>query len=582
MVITELHIENIKGLQNFELKQSIQPNRPNILVAPNGFGKTSLAIAFKSLKNSKLDLDESSYYNGDNSNKPILRLKLSTGENLEADDSHNSISSKFDIYVINCQLKPKATAQRYGGRTIARASNDISPTVMIQTIPPKINFDYSLPRNKRDFGINGKLLTDISNIYSQYNLIIRISENINFEEFSLVRFKTPFNAIIAKINSIDNRKTAHSIKDEIIRENIIDINNQELTNLCDIIRQNSAFDNIVDVFLVAWQIIHVRNSMGVNYRKALAYANFLKKQVEIDSTLEKINPVSDRFEIKSTIKDRSLIIEWPKADMISNGQRDILTFISRLMECHYKESKACILVIDEFFDYLDDANLVAFQYYISTLIDSYRKNRRIIFPILLTHIDPNYLKHFCFNDKRLNICYLKNYKGKISDKMAQFIGARENLLIKNAVDTYYLHYHPNIDTIDITEEFKQLSLNLDWGTPRMFKKKVDRELRKYLLEPGKTYDPLAVCVSIRIKIEENAYNYIDADAHKQEFLITHGTTEKLNYAHDQGIVVPETYYLLGIIYNHPLHIAGDNDMSKQLSMKLENETIKSMIRHLWE
>ena len=77
--------------------------------------------------------------------------------------------------MINCQLKPKATAQRYGGRTIARASNDISPTVMIQTIPPKINFDYSLPRNKRDFGINGKLLTDISNIYSQYNLIIPIS-----------------------------------------------------------------------------------------------------------------------------------------------------------------------------------------------------------------------------------------------------------------------------------------------------------------------------------------------------------------------------------------------------------------------
>lgn len=94
----------------------------------------------------------------------------------------------------------------------------------------------------------------------------------------MVRFKTPFNAIIAKINSIDNRKTAHSIKDEIIRENIIDINNQELTNLCDIIRQNSAFDNIVDVFLVAWQIIHVRNSMGVNYRKALAYANFLKNK----------------------------------------------------------------------------------------------------------------------------------------------------------------------------------------------------------------------------------------------------------------------------------------------------------------
>ena len=39
MVITEIFIENIKGLQHFELKQPIFPNRPNILVAPNGLGK---------------------------------------------------------------------------------------------------------------------------------------------------------------------------------------------------------------------------------------------------------------------------------------------------------------------------------------------------------------------------------------------------------------------------------------------------------------------------------------------------------------------------------------------------------------
>lgn len=54
MVINEIHIENIKGLQCFDLKQPIQPNRPNILVAPNGFGKTSLAIAFNSLKSNHL------------------------------------------------------------------------------------------------------------------------------------------------------------------------------------------------------------------------------------------------------------------------------------------------------------------------------------------------------------------------------------------------------------------------------------------------------------------------------------------------------------------------------------------------
>lgn len=582
MVITEIHIENIKGIRSFDLNQFIQPNRPNILVAPNGFGKTSLAVAFSSLKGSKLNLETVNYYNGEESNLPVVKLKLSTGEILEADNKHNTITSKFDVFVVNCQLKPRATVQRYGNRTIPRASIDIKPTIMIQTIPKKVGFDYSLPDNKRDFGKNGKILIDISNIYNQYSLIKKISDSINWDEFNLVRFKTPFNTILEEINSIDGKKTAQFIKDEIIKKNILKFGNQEFEKLCGMIKQNLSIDNELDIFLAAWQIIHVKNNMGVNYRKALSYSKFLRNKAEIDLTLEKLNPVSDRYKIKSKIKDGSLIIEWPKAHMISSGQRDILTFISQLMECRYKESKACILVIDEFFDYLDDANLVAFQYYISTLIEDYKNNKRIIFPILLTHIDPNYLKHFCFDNKRLNVCYLKESKGRISDKMSLLIGERENPSIKKEVDTYFLHYCPDLDKIDITDKFIKLSLNKDWGKPEIFKKKIDRELRKYLLEPDKIYDPLAVCISIRVKIEENVYNCIKIDSHKQEFLTIHKTTEKLNYAHKQGIVIPETYYLLGIIYNHPLHIAGDNDVSKSLSMKLENITIKGMIRHLWD
>ncbi len=257
MVINKIHIENIKGLRCFDLNQPIQPNRPNILVAPNGFGKTSLAVAFNSLKSNHLELDGANCYNGDDTNLPVLRLKLSTGESLEADRDHNTISDHFDVFVINCQLKPKATAQRYGGRLIPRASMDIKPTIMIKTIPQKINFDYSLSRNKRDFGINGKLLTDISDIYNNHDLMIQISEKVNFGEFGLVRFRTPFDAIIARINSIDSKKTTRSIKDKINSENIININNQEFINLCDKIKQKRTFDNSVDVFLAAWQLIHV-------------------------------------------------------------------------------------------------------------------------------------------------------------------------------------------------------------------------------------------------------------------------------------------------------------------------------------
>lgn len=73
----------------------------------------------------------------------------------------------------------------------------------------------------------------------------------------------------------------------------------------------------------------------------------------MDYTLSELNPFSNRFtlitkEVKVNENNKSLIIEWPNANSISSGQRDILTFISQLMECQFEESKACLLIIDEF------------------------------------------------------------------------------------------------------------------------------------------------------------------------------------------------------------------------------------------
>ena len=72
-----------------------------------------------------------------------------------------------------------------------------------------------------------------------------------------------------------------------------------------------------------------------------------------------------------------------------------------------------------------------------------------------------------------------------------------------------------------------------------------------------------------------------AEEYQQEFLATHGTKEKLNYAQSKGASFPETYYLLGIIYNHPLHTAGIDDLAKPLSLKLDNGIIKNMIMQIF-
>lgn len=67
---------------------------------------------------------------------------------------------------------------------------------------------------------------------------------------------------------------------------------------------------------------------------------------------------------------------------------------------------------------------------------------------------------------------------------------------------------------------------------------------------------------------------------KNKFLDEHGTKEKLNYAYSLGIDIPETYYLLGLVYNTSLHLKQGQDITKSLAMKLDNLTIKNMINEV--
>lgn len=578
MVITKIEINNIKGIEHLIVNRDIQPNRPNILVAPNGFGKSSFAIAFKSLVSNRIVLkpeEEPIPRNGD----PSVSLSLSTGQTVSADMNGNTIRDIFSIHVVTNPLLPTAIAQRFGKIVTAKAYMNIEPTVVIKTIPMAIHFEYNLAYLKKMFGASNKILMDISTLYSNYAFLNKIEKKVDTHVFELKSYKNTVESTLAVINSF-HTDTSATIKQKIIANSMFASFCQEFHAISAFIKEELVL-NDVDAYLCTWQFISVKLAMRGNYKRALQYADYLNKKKNLDNTLKEINPFSDRFRIISKEKKRSLIIEWPKAHLISSGQRDILVFIAKLMECEYQSEGNCILVIDEFFDYLDDANVVAFQYYISTLIDAFKKSKRIIFPILLTHLDPNYLKHFCFNDSRLNIVYLKQINAQVSDKMAKLVAYREHESIKDILDIYYFHYSIEDDIVDISTELAQLGLNKDWGRPKAFVKKINRELRTYLLQPGDKYDPLAVCFAVRRKIEELVY-YKLQEEHRASFLIAHGTNEKLHEAQKHGVSIPETYYLLGIVYNHPLHIAGDEDISKPLSLKLDNPSIKNMIRNLWK
>lgn len=584
MNIKTIEITYVKGIEHLLFNLDLVPNRPNILVAPNGFGKSSFAIAFDSLKSNKIELDDKHYFKKNVSNRPVLSLSLTTGETLIANDAQNSISDKFDVFVINNQTEPKSVLQSFGGKTFAKTSLDIISTTLIQTIPAKIDFNYNSASIKGAFGANGnKLLSNISNLYKCGTFIYRTETEIDFSRFALKKFHTTYDDIYAQINA--QAGTGNNIKSWIETNLLSTLQSlDELKKLADLII-SFGFEEVkdeVDAYLTAWQIIFVKNEMGVNYKKACKYLFYLDEKDDCTKTIAAFNPVKDRFDIKPKVEGDSLVVNWPKAHEISNGQRDILTFIALLLKSRRNfKKKDCILIIDEIFDYMDDANLITFQYYISSFIDEMKKQKRRIFPVLLTHLDPLFFNHFCFNDTKIKVNYLKQINVKANQNILKLIYKREDATIQNAVDTYFFHYHPMINKIDLTNEFRALKLNVDWAKPEKFFQKIFREVRRYLYE-NSTLDPLAICFGVRVQIEKLVYDKIPDAENKRIFIEeVNGTKKKLNFAQSIGVYIPETYFLLGIIYNTSLHLSEGQDVSMPLGLKLENETIKQMISKIF-
>jgi hypothetical protein len=284
----------------------------------------------------------------------------------------------------------------------------------------------------------------------------------------------------------------------------------------------------------------------------------------------------------------SLILDFPKPHLISNGQRDVLSFMANLEKAKHKLKKQnCILVIDEVFDYLDDANLVAVQYYTTQFIEEFKTQNRKLYPLILTHLDPVYFKGYVFGRKhKLKTYYLLKSDASVNQHLIKILKERNNRtsIVKIDIEKYLLHYHT--DQIGRRDDFRNLGLKETWGEGDNFNNYINEEVAKYISDEDK-FDPFAVCCGVRKRIEKNIYDKIDNTEHKRIFLEekSSGTNDKLEYAESIGIPVNETYYFLGIIYNESLHWKNDRDTNSNISPamgKLRNMTIKKLIKSVFE
>lgn len=333
------------------------------------------------------------------------------------------------------------------------------------------------------------------------------------------------------------------------------------------------FDNIAENYLSAIQIANDYNSNTQIFKSAVKRKEYELEKENYKKLFENFNASWKSFEPKET--NGSLIIEIPQTYHISNGQRDVMCFIALLKQAEIKLTNPnSILIIDEIFDYLDDANLITVQYYITQLIKKYRDNDRKFFPIILTHLDPYYFKSFAFSKQK--VFFLEKKEAKINQHFKKILINRNNPLIKSNLSKYHLHYEPI--SINIRPDFETLNLKPTWGDSSAFDAYVFKEFEKYISKKN-IYDPFAVCCAVRKKIETVIYGKLENEDFKKEFLDTHKTPNKLNYADSKGIVIPETFYLLGIIYNDGMHW---KDNESAIAGKLENLTIRKMINEISE
>ncbi len=115
--IKSISITNVRGISynKFEFKEpSMIRNKIHIIVAPNGFGKSSIAQAFDGLKPKSMSLNDESIYKSKKENLPKIEIECvidGVTKKLIADKNKNEISKQFSVFVINSKVKPKALAK---------------------------------------------------------------------------------------------------------------------------------------------------------------------------------------------------------------------------------------------------------------------------------------------------------------------------------------------------------------------------------------------------------------------------------------------------------------------------------------
>ena len=585
--ISNITIKNIKGFMNEDnsLDVHILPNKVNLLVAPNGFGKSSIAKSFECINNNRLDVPNDLYHDENSATKPEVSITYDNNV-LIANNDRNTISPIFNITVINSGLKATAKTRNFHNRVIQQGVLEVESIILRTSIPRSAHIEYAFKQIQSAFGKNKKVLSNMSESMRQNGTAKRISEMYQLLD---TLHKGQPRKIIKKIVDIVNTKkgSANDIVSNLDDNTFDELENiEEYKQLQSLVTDWCTSNSKFSKFEVLFQLIWLYNNKRQNLLDVKRFEEYTELKQRYNAIIRSIN--STGRDISAREQNGKLIVSFPKADTISNGQRDIITFITNLVkfQLNYDEKKKNLLIIDEVFDYLDDANVVAAQYFLSNFL---AKNKENFYLVILSHITEEHFRGWVLK-KKLNTQYIKPTRAEASKSTKTFIAFRDTLkkidkANYSTISNFFFHYNPKTKDVDLSCAFQTRDgLKKNWFIKTNLHNDILPELNKYLIGQ-EVYDPYAVCFALRYACEKNIYMQLQTDEQKKTFIEEKKTTkEKLEWAEELGIDVPIIYYMLGIIFNEAEHITSyeiEKNKERSCVYRLDNGAIRQMVRSLF-
>jgi len=581
-MINSIEINKIKGIDYLKLQLNLIPNKPSIFVAPNGFGKSSITAAFDSISSNKLIITRDNLHNSKENSDSYIKIcdvREKNENELIADLKTNSISSKYKVKVINNKVTSDAKMLNINGFNIPKSDLIVKDITLTNFIPEKKYFNYFVTKYRSEYKINKYIFSNLDELFNSQNFIIRLG-NVKKNLDNILK-KKRINETISELEAQFQTKTIKQTdffnafdKNELI-DKILD--DSDVRVICDDLDKILNIKNKVEKTIFVIQLIKVYNDNKTEFVKIYKRAVYEKRKKSLEDLIKAI----DKKKRIVTISEQKgkLIVKFIMANMISNGETDLLCFLIMLEKIKYEEiNKDLILVIDEVFDYLDDANIIVVQKYISSFIKSFTESDKNIFPIIMTHLDPNVFKNYYFS--KMKVYYLNDINLTIDDEVRKIITDRKNITDSSNFDyigKYYLHY--NNETRDLSTIFSDKGLSNKYDSSEKFYRLSNDEMKKYI--DNLPCDYLLVLCALRINIEKYIYECID-DGYKASFIEEKMTVNKIAFVEQIGIRIPENFQLLSVLYNDFMHLDKSADPQNKkvlfLASKLDNIFIKSIIR----